>query len=319
MAAAFKQHVSQGIPFEGEWHAFFGFLREHIPHIKVVHKLDIDRMDSIKARLTKQRSAGKAREWYDERCASFKKNLVQLESSPYLSKIKEETYMHTFALTPEYQSRLLALIEPQHFSSENPYFETFELNQQQLESVSHIKPLLDGVYNPDSNSTTGNAIKEVHIDVKYEELFTKTREENIWLLTQTWSIPDNIQNNIPNSGTEFIKIPCLKPEFILPEKFDFRTYLQLHNHISAEPSSSNTLCGQILYTLTSLYCEEHTRPDQWQRIQPGILHNAAQCYFHRSPQLIGILAPFERKHWVFEDYNLDSRLYAMIDELRKSK
>jgi hypothetical protein len=315
MAAAFKQHVSKGIPFEGEWHAFFGFLRENIPHIKVVHKLDIVQMDRIKARLTEKRSTEKARKWYDERCASFKKNLVQLESSPYLSKIKEETYMHTFALTPEYQSRLLALIEPQHFSSENPYFETFELNQQQLESVSHIKPLFDGEYNP---AAPLNAAKEVHIDVKYEELFTKPHEP-IWLLTQTWSIPDNIQNNIPNSGTEFIRIPCLKPEFILPEKFDFRTYLQLHNHISAEPSSSNTLCGQILYTLTSLYCEEYTLPDQWQRIQPGILHNAARCYFHRSPQLVGILAPFERKHWVFDDYNLDSRLYAMIEKLRKSK
>tara|TARA_B100001059_G_scaffold225637_1_gene253067 strand:+ start:614 stop:1564 length:951 start_codon:yes stop_codon:yes gene_type:complete len=316
MAAAFKQHVSKGIPFEGEWHAFFGFLRENIPHIKVVHKLDIDRMVRIKARLSKQKSEEKAREWYDERCARFKKNLVQLESSPYLSKIKEETYMHTFTLTPEYQSRLLALIEPQHFSSENPYFEMFELNQQQLESLSHTKPLFDGVYNP---AAPLNAAKEVHIDVKYEELFTKPHEENIWLLTQTWSIPDNIQNNIPNSGTEFIKIPCLKPEFILSEKFDFRIYLQLHNHTYTDNSTHNTLCGQVLYTLTSLYCEEYTLPDQWQRIQPGILHNAARCYFHRSPQLVGILAPFERKHWVFDDYNLDSRLYAMIEKLRKSK
>jgi hypothetical protein len=316
MAAALKQHVSKNMPFEGEWHAFFVFLRENIPHIKIIHKFDIGRIKKTKERLAKKKTTVELQEWYNERCTTFQKNLKILESSPCLSKIEEEPYTHTFQLTSEYQSRLQSLIEPQHFSSENPSFEMFELNTEQLESLSHIKPLFDGIYNP---SAPLNAAKEVHIDINYEELFTKTHG-NIWLLTQTWSIPGNIPNNIPSSGTEFIKIPCLKPKFILSEKFDFQIYIQLHNH-SDQVARENTFCGEILSSLTSFYCEKYTSPDQWQRTQPGVLHNAARCYFHRSPQLINILEPFERKHWVLdiETEENDIEFNAFIEELRLNK
>ena len=124
--------------------------------------------------------------------------------------------------------------------------------------------MFEGIYNLD---TSLNAVKEVHIDVDYEELFTFP-QQNIWLLTQTWSIPDKIQNNVMNSGTKFM----------LSDKFDFTIDIQIYKH--SEGSLATTLCGQVFSCLTSFYCEKYTSPDQWQRMQPGVLHNAARTVHH---------------------------------------
>jgi hypothetical protein len=305
-----QQHFPKEVKFEDQWHEFFVFLEQNIQHVKVVQKLNIQRLTRTKERLTKKKTSEEAQLWYSTRIKTFKKQVEILESSPYLFKIEEEAYTHTFTLTPKYQLKLQSLVKPQHFWTEHPFFEMFELNPTQLEFLSQTNPLFEGIYNLD---TSLNAVKEVHIDVNYEELFPFP-QQNIWLLTQTWSIFDKIQNNVMNSGTEFIKIPCLKPKFMLSDKFDFNIDIQIHKH--SEGSLATTLCGQVFSCLTSFYCEKYTSPDQWQHMQPGVLHNAARCYFHRSPLLMGVHEPFERKHWVFDTPNL---INDLIEELRLNK
>ena len=286
----------------GEWKEFFDFLSENIQHIRVVHKINIDRINRTKKRLLRKKTPEQVKKWYDERVEIFQKHLTVLESCPHLIKIEENTHSHTFQLTPEYQSTLQNLIKPCNFWVENPFFEMFELTPEQFKYLTSFKPLFDGIYNPLSDV---DAAKEVHIDIKYDEL-TKNEEKNTWLLTETASIP--------NSGTEFLKIPCLKPEFILPLGFDFYIDVKIHNH--SENRLESTFCSQILSCLTSFYAENHVSPKQWQRTQSGILHNAASCYYHRSPQLIDIDESFERKHWVFEN---EEKLNILVKELRISK
>lgn len=309
---AYIQHFPKEVNFEDQWQDFFVFLKEQLPHVKIVQKLNSQRLVRREKRLTKKKTSEEAQLWVADQIKTFEKQVKILESSPYLSKFKEETndigdIIHTFVLTPTYQLQLQSLVNPLLFWTEHPFFEMFELNPTQLEFLSQTNPLFEGIYNPDALL---NAVKEVHIDVDYEELFTFP-QQNIWLLTQTWSIPDKIQNNVMNSGTEFIKIPCLKPEFMLSGKFDFHIDIQIHEH--SEGSLATTLCGQVFSCLTSFYCEKYTSSDQWQRMQPGVLHNAARCYFHRSPLLMGVHEPFERKHWVFDTPNL---INALIEELR---
>ena len=286
----------------GEWKDFFKFLVENIQHIRVVHKIKMNLVTRKKKRISRNSSPEEAEKWYDGHLEIFKQRLNVLESCPHLIKIQEDQYSHTFQLTPEYQSTLQNLIKPCNFWVENPFFEMFELTPKQINFLKSFNPLFDGIYNPLSKL---NASQEVHIDLRYDNLI-KDKEKNTWALTETASIP--------NSGTEFLKIPCLKPEFILPLSFDFYIDVKIHNH--CENRLENTLCGQILSCLTSFYAETRVSPKQWQRTQSGTLHNAVSCYYHRSPQLIEVDKPFERNHWVFED---EDKLQPLLKQLRKSK
>ena len=213
----------------------------------------------------------------------------------------------TLKITDDCKKILKALAVPKNFSCENPAMKHFDLSHAEIRSVVRAagKPLFEGMYEPRDDEGVLDQVPEAHLDVIYEELFELSPPQ-LWSLTLTKRMGKI--NDVPNSGTEFIRVPCMKhtvfhqiSSFQPKIRFCFRA----HGETRSCPADADTFIGTVLYILTSIYCDRDKV--NWECTQPGFLHTAASAHFHRSPRLKQGQRPrFWRTHYLLDNIILSA-------------
>ena len=200
-------------------------------------------------------------------------------------------------LSCKYKKFILSLLN-QHdmWWVTHPLFMQIPLEPHEIKNVKEW--MGDPIFPRAQYDFNEHAIKECHIDKNYGDL-NKENMKNIWLLTLTER--NGKSNNVHDSGTEYMPIPCLNSRALeeLQESFKINGGDLWIKSKKLDNSSNGTFLGKFLSALSVLFCDNH--PQYWQVCQPGVLHNVASCYFHRSPMLLDRSLRFFREHFAHDE------------------
>jgi len=217
---------------------------------------------------------------------------VEFEYNQYEAKLQ---------LTAECITALKSLMVPENFRCTNPQARHHKLDSAGIGLCKKRgSRLFDGIYDYNDKK---KAVVESHLDVYYEDLFGSTSGKDYTLTLTTRSDteggrPKRYMNDIANTGTEYIQVPCMK-NFEQISSLSTKGVNILYGDNKRCPYAK-TFIGEVLYYLTEKYCDGNTT--DWNCHQPGVLHNYNSTYWHRSPKLAydSWPAQFERSHYEIE-------------------
>ena len=248
---------------------------------------------------------------------------IKENNSDIFEFIKETEESYIFKLTDWYKDILKEIIrDPTNFRCINPQFQQYTLNSRQIKKIKKIfkTPLINAIYEKGEDGIycirdKNENLKNGHIDEDYDILGDS--DNHIWGLTVIHDENGNPINEY-NGGTEFIKVPILRPEGLqkinrLVREINFNIFRHFSCMIGKKTgeSTAKTLHSAIFCSLTGLYVDQNT--SNWENCPLNSLHNVASCYYHRSCQFIKPRRPIKRIHWA--EYE-NQKMKDMISTLK---